>query len=470
MGILNGLSPERVMYYFEEICKIPHGSGNTDKISDFCVDFAKKHSLEVIKDEYNNVIIKKPASIGYENHPTVILQGHLDMVCEKEPDCAIDFSSDGLSLRVDGDFVSATDTTLGGDNGIAVAMVMAILEDKTAIHPPIEALFTTDEETGMYGAEGLDVSALSGKMLINIDSEDEGVLTVGCAGGARADIELSLTKVAVNAPCYRITLDGLIGGHSGAEIDKGRLNSNVTLAKFIKSLPFSYNIINIHGGLKDNAIPRASEAIIACNENPADFADAFIKANKVDTDAGLSVKVEAATATEAFDNESSIRIVDFLCTVPNGIQSMSRDIEGLVQTSLNLGVLKTEDYSLKATFAVRSSVNTEKYELLDRLKVTAESFGGSYNSHAHYPAWEYRKISPLRDTMANVYENMYGVAPKIEAIHAGLECGLFSDKIDGLDAVSFGPNLYDIHTTRERMSISSVERTFDYLKEVLKAL
>ncbi len=470
MGILSGIKPERVMHFFEEICKIPHGSGNTDKISDFCVDFAKVKGLEVIKDKFNNVIIKKPASKGYESHPTVILQGHLDMVCEKEPDSTIDFATDGLKLKVDGDFISADGTTLGGDDGIAVAMVMAILEDNSLPHPPIEALFTTDEETGMYGAEGLDVSMLSGKILINIDSEEEGILTVGCAGGARADIELSLTKEKASSPCYRIVLDGLIGGHSGAEIDKGRLNANVTLGKFIKTLPFNYNIVNIHGGLKDNAIPRASEAIISCEQNPANFVDAFIMANKVDTDAGLSINVESTNAKECFNLESSKHIVDFLCTVPNGIQSMSRDIEGLVQTSLNLGVLKIENDALKATFAVRSSVNAEKYELLDKLSKVAESFGGKYNSHAHYPAWEYRKYSPLRDTMAEVYKKMYGASPKIEAIHAGLECGLFSDKINGLDAVSFGPNLYDIHTTRERMSVKSVERTFDYLKEIIKAL
>lgn len=470
MGILSGIKPERVMHFFEAICKIPHGSGNTDKISDFCVDFAKAKGLEVIKDKFNNVIIKKPASKGYESHPTVILQGHLDMVCEKEPDSTIDFATDGLKLKVDGDFISADGTTLGGDDGIAVAMVMAILENNSLPHPPIEALFTTDEETGMYGAEGLDVSMLSGKILINIDSEEEGILTVGCAGGARADIELSLTKEKASSPCYRIVLDGLIGGHSGAEIDKGRLNANVTLGKFIKTLPFNYNIVNIHGGLKDNAIPRTAEAIISCEQNPADFVDAFIMANKVDTDAGLSIKIESTNAKECFNLESSKRIVDFLCTVPNGIQSMSRDIEGLVQTSLNLGVLKIENDALKATFAVRSSVNAEKYELLDKLSKVAASFGGKYNSHAHYPAWEYRKYSPLRDTMAEVYEKMYGVSPKIEAIHAGLECGLFSDKINGLDAVSFGPNLYDIHTTRERMSVKSVERTFDYLKEIIKAL
>lgn len=470
MGILEGLSPKRVMYYFEELVKIPHGSGNTDRISDFCVEFAKKLGLDVIKDAHNNVIIKKSASRGYENHPTVILQGHLDMVCEKEPDCKIDFLTDGLNLKVDGDFISAEGTTLGGDDGIAIAMTMAILEDNTLSHPPIEALFTTDEESGMYGAEGLDVSTLSGKTLINIDSEEEGILTVGCAGGARADIEIPLNAEKVNAPCYHIVLDGLEGGHSGAEINKGRLNSNITMGRFLKSLPFNYNIADIHGGLKDNAIPRATEAVISCNENPENYVATFIKEAYVETDKGLAITVTKANASSCYDAESTQKIVDYLCTVPNGIQSMSRDIEGLVQTSLNLGVMKIENDTLKSTFAVRSSVNAEKYELLDKLSEVANSFGGSYNSHAHYPAWEYRKVSPLRDTMASVYEKMYGSSPKIEAIHAGLECGLFSDKISGLDAVSFGPNLYDIHTTRERMSVESVKRTYEYLLEILKSL
>ena len=470
MGILNGLKPERVMHYFEKICAIPHGSGNTDKISDFCVDFAKGLGLDVIKDKHNNVIIKKPASKGYETHPTVILQGHLDMVCEKDADSPVDFEKDGLDLQVDGDFVYAKGTTLGGDDGIAIAMTMAILEDGSLPHPPIEALFTTDEETGMYGAEGLDASALSGKILINIDSEEEGILTVGCAGGARADIKIPLTKTASDMPAYRVVLGGLKGGHSGVEIDKGRLNSNVTMGKLLKSLPFNHYVGEIYGGLKDNAIPRVTEATVFCNGDIEAASKEFVNLNKIGTDDGLTVTIERCDCNECFDEASSKAIADFLCAVPNGIQAMSKDIEGLVQTSLNLGVLNITDNCLHMTFAVRSSVNAEKYELLEKLEKLTEEFGGTFSSHAHYPAWEYRKDSPLRDTMASVYEKMYGSAPVIAAIHAGLECGMFCDKISGLDAVSFGPNMYDIHTSRERMSVASVLRTYNYLLEVLKSI
>ncbi|MBQ6893348.1 MAG: aminoacyl-histidine dipeptidase [Clostridia bacterium] len=470
MGILEGLCPARVMHYFEEICKIPHGSGNTDMISDYCVNFAKSLGLEVLKDAHNNVIIKKPASAGYEAHQTVILQGHLDMVCEKDADCPINFEKDGLNLKVDGDFIYAEGTTLGGDDGIAIAMAMAVLEDNSLCHPPIEALFTTDEETGMYGAEGLDASVLKGKTLINIDSEEEGILTVGCAGGARVDIRLPLVTGNSDMPCYRVTVGGLKGGHSGVEIDKGRLNSNITMGRFLNSLPFNYTIGDIRGGQKDNAIPRETVAVVFCDGDIQNAADSFVKDNRIDTDTGLLITVERIDNTVCFDNESSKKMTSFLCQVPNGIQVMSKDIEGLVQTSLNMGVLEIKDNTLHMTFAVRSSVNSEKYELLEKLEQLTKDFGGAYSSHAHYPAWEYRKVSPLRDTMVAVYKKLYGKAPKIVAIHAGLECGLFSEKIDGLDAVSFGPNLYDIHTSRERMSISSVGRTYEYLLEILRSL
>ncbi len=470
MRILENLKPARVFHYFEDICAIPHGSGNTDKISEYCVEFAKTHSLEWTKDEYNNVIIKKPASNGYEGHPAVILQGHLDMVCEKEPSLDKDFLTEGLDITAEGDFIFAKGTTLGGDDGIAVAMVLAILEDESLAHPPIEALFTTDEETGMFGAEGLDVSSLLGKALINIDSEEEGILTVGCAGGARADIKIPLKNGSCDMPCYKVTVCGLKGGHSGAEIDKGRLNSNVVMGKFINSFSFNYNIGDVFGGLKDNAIPRETTAFVFTNGDIGKEAGAFVLANKVDTDNGLDITVEKCECGVCFDEESSKKIAEFLSIVPNGIISMSRDIEGLVQTSLNLGVLKVEECTLSATFATRSSVNAEKIELLARLEKVASDFGGEYKSHSHYPAWEYRKNSPLRDTMANVYKKLYGKEPVIAAIHAGLECGLFCEKIDGLDAVSFGPNLYDIHTTEERLSISSVEKTFNYLTEILRSL
>ncbi len=468
--VTKGLSPERVFYYFEKLCAIPHGSGNTDRISDYCMEVAKELGLPAEKDGWNNVIIRKAASAGYEDHPTVILQGHLDMVCEKDADCDIDFLKDGLTLALDGDFLYAEGTTLGGDDCIAIAMALAILEDDTLAHPPIEALFTTDEETGMYGAEGLDASRLTGKTLLNIDSEEEGILTVSCAGGARAAITIPFTRKKVSMPCYTVTLGGLIGGHSGVEIGTGRQNANVMLGKLLASLPFDYQILDIGGGAKDNAIPRESVAIVACEGDLAAAAKAFVKANRIDADPDLFVTVEKAESSEGFTVEDSRRIAEFLSTVPNGVQKMSSDIAGLVQTSLNLGILKIEGDSLVATFAVRSSVGSEKTELLTNLETVAKHFGGSFESHGHYPAWEYRKDSPLRDTMVRVYKEVYGDAPEVVAIHAGLECGLFAGKIPELDAVSFGPNLYDIHTSRERLSIASTARTYRYLCEILKNL
>lgn len=471
MRILEGLKPERVFYYFEDICAIPHGSGNTKKISDYCVEFAKNKKLEYIQDNYNNVIIKKPASCGYENHPPVIIQGHLDMVCEKEESIQFDFEKDGLNLATDGSVIYANGTTLGGDDGIAVAMALAILEDKNAIHPPLEVVFTTDEETGMDGAVGLDASVLSSKVLINIDSENEGVLTVSCAGGARADIEIPLSKTSPVGNCYKIVLDGLIGGHSGVEIDKGRLNSNILMGKFLSSLDFDYYICDIHGGLKDNAIPRYSECVIVTNGDLESCAESFVKANKVDTDPDLNITVSSyKSQNTAFDIESSKKIAKYLDEVVNGIISMSQDIKGLVQTSLNLGIMYCKDNSLYTSFALRSSVNEEKISLVNRLEKTAEQFGAKFNTSSHYPAWEYKKDSRLRDTMVKVYNEMYGISPVVEAIHAGLECGLFCDKIEGLDAVSFGPDMESIHTTEEKLYIKSVERTFEYLCKVLENL
>ncbi len=469
--ILKGLKPQRVFEIFEDICAIPHGSGNTKKISDYCVAFAKDRGLWVFQDNLNNVIVKKAASVGYENHPPVIIQGHLDMVCEKEPDCDIDFLRDGLRIRVDGDFVSADGTTLGGDDGIAVAMALSILEDNTLCHPPLEILFTVDEETGMYGAAGLDATLISGKRLINIDSEAEGVLTVGCAGGARAEIEIPLQICDIKMPCYKVSVNGLIGGHSGAEINKGRLNSNVVMGNFLRAIDGKYNIVDIAGGLKDNAIPTFTECTLSTDCDIMSLASDFVNNNKISTDNGLCITVEPISQTESgFTAESSRIVAEFLSTVPNGVQAMSRHIEGLVETSLNLGILKTENCTLCASFAVRSSVGAEKAKLLEKLSGVAERFGGIYQSHSHYPAWEYREVSPLRDTFVNAFECIYGKKPIVEAIHAGLECGLLSDKIKGLDAVSIGPDLFDIHTPRERLSIASTARTYYYLCEVLKEL
>ena len=468
MGKLSHLQPDRVFRYFEEICAIPHGSGDTARISDYCVAFAEAHGLWVRQDGLGNVLIKKPATCGYEDHPAVILQGHLDMVCEKAPDCPIDFATDGLDVDVEGDWVFAHGTTLGGDDGIAVAMALAILEAEELPHPPLEVLFTVDEETGMYGAEGLDPSDIEGRLLINVDSEEEGVLTVSCAGGARAEIDLPLTFEPAAAPAYRITVEGLQGGHSGVEIDKGRLNANVVMGAFLKTL--SCRIATIGGGNKDNAIPVLCEAVVTCDTDPTVAAAAFAEAHRVAGDPDLTLTVAPAAAQRVMTAESTARVAEFLTTVPNGIQAMSSDIAGLVQTSLNLGILTTEGDTLHASFAVRSSKNDEKTDLLARLERVAADFGGTYASHGHYPAWEYKQDSRLREVMCRVWRETVRTEPTVLAIHAGLECGLFCEKLAGLDAVSIGPDMQDIHTCRERLSVASTERVYRYLCDVLKEL
>lgn len=463
MGKLAHLQPSRVFHYFEEICGIPHGSGDTARISDYCVAFAKAHGLAYHQDALGNVIIKKPATAGYESHPAVILQGHIDMVCEKAPDCPIDFTTDGLSVDTDGEVVFAHGTTLGGDNGIAVAMAFAILESTDLPHPPLEVLLTVDEETGMYGAEGFEAARLEGKLLINIDSEEEGVLTVSCAGGARAELTLPVTYAPNTAPCWQVEVGGLQGGHSGIEIDKGRLNANIVMAQFLHTL--DCRLVTIGGGQKDNAIPVACTAVISCAEDPTAAAAAFAAAHRVEGDPNLTVSVTPAIAATAMTAESTAQVLSFLTTVPNGIQAMSADIEGLVQTSLNLGILTTEGDTLRASFAVRSSVGEEKTALLAKLATMAPC-----TTYGHYPAWEYRKESRLRDVMCAVWEQKYGEKPTVAAIHAGLECGLFCEKIHGLDAVSIGPNMWDVHTCRERLSVASAARVYAYLCDVLKEL
>ncbi len=470
MRKLENLNPKNVLSFFEDLCAIPHGSGNTKRISDYCKAFAEQRGLFCIQDEHNNIIIKKPASKGYEEHPAVILQGHLDMVCEKEHNCQINFETDGLDIYVDGDFIKARGTTLGGDDGIAVAMALAVLDDDTLSHPPLEVLFTTDEETGMYGAEGLDASHLSAKRMINIDTEAEGVFTAGCAGGARAELTLPVTKLPLDKECVTVTVTGLLGGHSGNEINRGRQNANLVLAKFLSTLP-SFRLVSINGGLKDNAITSHSEAVLFCEDITEEKAKTFADSVRVDTDNGLEITVtKAGTCALAADRATSKKAVEFLLALPNGVQKMSEDIEGLVETSLNLGILKTEEDKITASFAVRSNVGKEKAALLSRIESIAEEFGAAYASFGHYPAWEYRKDSPLRESMLKTYKEFYGGKPVVEVIHAGLECGLFSEKIPGLDTVSFGCNVNYIHTPREQLSISSAERSYRFFLKILENL
>ncbi len=459
-----------VFRYFKEICAIPHGSGNMQPISDYCANCAQKMGLEYRQDKLGNVLIKKAATPGYENHAPVLLQGHLDMVCEKAPDLNFDFMRDGLNIDMQGDFIFAHGTTLGGDDGIAVAMCLALLESKDIQHPPLEILFTVDEEIGLLGAEGLDCSDIYSTRMINLDSEDEGVFTVSCAGGARANLLMPLEISENVLPCYKVIIDGLQGGHSGVEIDKGRLNANIVAGQFLSEIA-DCRLISICGGQKDNAIPPYVEIELATKCDIFAIAEAFALKTKVPADPNLTLSVtQISQRNSAYTAKSSSAVTAFLSTVPNGIIAMSQDIPGLVQTSLNLGILKTENNTLYAHFAVRSSVNSEKTALLDQLQICIASYGGSAEFCAFYPAWEFQKNSALQKTMCDVWLACFDKKPKIAAIHAGLECGFFCEKIPMLDAVSIGPDMSGIHTFREKLSISSTQRVFEFLIALLKQL
>ena len=478
--VFAGLQPERVFYYFEEICGIPHGSRNTKQISDYLVNFAKEHGLRWMQDASNNVVIWCDGTKGYENHPSVILQGHMDMVAEKTKDSPIDFTKDGLDLRTDGEYVWAEGTTLGGDDGIAVAYALALLESDRIPHPPLECVFTVDEEIGMLGAAALDTSVLKSKILINCDSEDEGILTVSCAGGATSCLTLPIVSDKAAGKGIHIYVDGLIGGHSGQEINRGRANANIVMGQLLKKLlrTMPFRLVYVRGGQKDNAIPRYTMAKIIVSENRLD--DALNAIDEIGKEL-LSTLPEQETNAKIYADKcickghamtigSTRDTIGLLTEVPNGVQAMSKDIAGLVQTSLNLGILTTEMTAVKMTFSVRSSVNEEKIELIETLKRVGAKYGASYEESGAYPAWEYRKDSHLREVMVRVFEENFGHKPVVEAIHAGLECGLFSDKIPGLDCVSFGPDMEDIHTTRERLSVASASRTWEYLTEILEKL
>lgn len=484
MGKLSGLSPEKVWKFFEEICGIPHGSYHEKMISDYCVAFAKERGLAVWQDEAFNVVIVKEASAGYEDREPLIVQGHLDMVCEKKADCEIDFEKDGLCLAVEGDEVYAKGTTLGGDDGIAIAYALAILDDDKILHPRLEVIFTTCEEVGMDGATALDVSMLQGHTMLNLDSEEEGIFLVGCAGGCSAEIVLPVVSERKKGLLVQLSVNGLKGGHSGVEIDKGRGNANRLLAQIVAELAKEVKIVlvSVKGGLKDNAIPRESHAkLLLLEEASAETlkrAESICQAawdrmketyHKIDPDLRVELKFGEQWEGEVFSEETNQHALALLTALPNGVICMSEDIKGLVQTSLNLGIVQTTKQALTLRYSIRSSVGEEKKTLVSQITQAVQQEGAAITLNGEYPAWEYRKESPLREKCIKIYQEMFGKAPKVEAIHAGLECGLFASKIPDLDCISMGPDIFQIHTTEERMSISSVERTWNFLLEILKS-
>ncbi len=463
-------SSEKALRFFEEFSKIPRGSGNTKAIADYLVAFAKKRGLECYRDESDNVVIRKPATAGYEDRPGVILQGHTDIVALKTPDCPIDMENEGLDLYRDGDYLRARGTTLGADDGVAMAYAMAILDSTDLAHPELEAVFTSDEEVGLLGATALDASVLHGKMLINIDSDEEGIFTAGCAGGARVDINLPIKTKTHIGQIYTLKIEGFKGGHSGVEIHKNRANAIKCAAEILSELD-GVRLGKTLGGSADNAIP--SDIILIFNTKSSIFEISEVIDNaksalpEDESDARFSVEMNISSA-KLMSVEDSQNLIALINEMPNGVTRMMEDIEGLVETSLNMGIIRLDSKSLDLTVSVRSAKGEEKSKLIDKIRSVVAAHGGEISVRGEYPAWEYRKESHLRDVMCKVYKEMYGNDATVVTIHAGLECGIFSDKMDGLDCVSIGPDNHDIHTPDERLSLSSFDRVYGYIINVLK--
>lgn len=481
MRILENLEPQDVFYYFEEICKIPHGSGNTGQISDYLKAFADEHGLYCRQDELNNIIMIKEASKGYKDHEPVLLQGHMDMVAVKDADCTIDMTKDGLQLEILGDRLTAKGTSLGGDDGIAVAFGLALLAGEEYRHPRIELILTVDEEVGMEGATGLMVDDLTAKRMINLDQEEEKIFITGCAGGARIDIRKKTETEQVKGMLCKLKISGLQGGHSGQEINKERGNAICLMGRLLAALQEKTPVYlkEVNGGTADNAIPNEVCAEIVVTEWTEDIA-AFmeeqfcgLKAEFAGKEDGLKCELQVGAEDaliEVCNRKDSEQWIHLLNVIPHGVIANSVKMKGLVETSLNPGILNVSAVEGMVSTSVRSSNAAAKEALINQLKSLAALCDATVGIRGDYPGWDYDPDSPLREKMVTIYEEMYGVKPQIEAIHAGLECGIFQSKIPGLDCVSIGPDMQDIHTTRETLSIPSVQRVWKFLLKVLESL
>lgn len=481
MRILENLEPQNVFYYFEEICKIPHGSGNTKKISDYLKAFAAEHGLYCRQDELNNIVMIKEASKGYEDHAPVLLQGHMDMVAVKDADCTLDMTKDGLQLEILGDRLSAKGTSLGGDDGIAVAFGLALLAGDEYRHPRIELILTVDEEVGMEGATGLTVDDLTAKRMINLDQEEERMFIVGCAGGARIDIQKKTETEQVKGMLCKLKISGLQGGHSGQEINKERGNAICLLGRLLAALQEKIPVYlkEVSGGTADNAIPNevcAEIVVPGWTEDIVAFMEekfCGLKAEFAGKEDGLNCELQVGAedaSIEVCNRKDSEKWIYLLNVIPHGVIANSVKMKGLVETSLNPGILNVREAEGMVSTSVRSSNTAAKEALINQLKSLAALCDATVGIRGDYPGWDYDPDSPLREKMVSIYEEMYGVKPQIEAIHAGLECGIFQSKIPGLDCVSIGPDMQDIHTTRETLRIPSVQRVWKFLLKVLESL
>lgn len=482
MGVLSGLKPEPVFRYFEEICSIPHTSHHEKALSDHCVRFAKERGYECVQDEMGNVIIIAEATPGYEDVEPVIVQGHLDMVGDKVEGCDIDMEKEGPRIYIDGDYIRADGTTLGGDNGIAVAYALALLDakDGSIPHPRVEVVLTVCEEIGLLGASAMDFYPCRARRMLNIDSEVEGILTAGCAGGRRARCHIPVKRIPCAGLRCKLELVGLLGGHSGMEIDKGRANGATLLGRFLMLLKenMPYDLVSFAAGAKENVIPKSGSAVILI---PAEEEGSlkkiierfmgFMEAEygTADPNIRLELTVGKTGAFPALDKASKSRVLTALNLMPNGVQAMSMDLPGLVETSVNMGVAELAEDELIIRQSIRSSVASAKEMISRKVTLLAEQLGGRVDFQGDYPAWPYARDSRLRDLCVEIFKEQYGHEPKIEMMHAGLECGIILGKLEGLDCISFGPNQHDIHTPNEHLDIASAARVWEYLKAILAA-
>ncbi len=463
--IIHGREPAAVFRYFEELCAIPHPSFHEERIADYLVDFARSHGLEYYRDELHNVLIKKPATPGMENAPALLLQGHTDMVCEKNADVAHDFLKDPLKLFLDGRLLGARGTTLGGDDGIAVALMLAILDGAMERHPAIECLFTVSEEVGLDGAQGFDYSHISARRLINLDSEAIGIVTAGCAGGLRSELTLSYDAVPFTGEAVKINVKGLRGGHSGVDINAGRGNANKLMGRVLAALAKKekMHLVSLAGGSKDNAIPRECEAVVSVEH--AETAIACIRAlaealgrEWQTAEPGLALTADVMDAPEKMlPDDATARAVAILSNAPNGVREMNADVKGLVEWSRNLGVIRHEEGELVFIFSSRSGHESRLDAAIDELDALAFVMGCTVHHHSRYPGWSYAPVSPLRDAYLAAYREVTGKDARIDVIHAGLECGIIYSKLPGMDIISIGPDMYNIHSPDERLDLDSVE-------------
>lgn len=478
MGVLSGLEPQALFEFFEALCAIPRGSHHTGAISEYLVSFAQQRGLRCRRDELDNVIIWKDAAPGYEDAPAVMLQGHMDMLVEKDRDCSRDTDRDGLDIFVDGDEIGAHGTTLGADDGIGVAMMLAALDDDRLLHGPLECVFTADEEVGMQGVRGLDVADLRAKLMINLDSLEERVFTVSCAGSTRVVSTLPLKRAPFDGHVCALMVDGLIGGHSGEDIHRGRANANHLMGRALMEImeKTELRLLTISGGAKDNTIPRDAAALIAVADVEAAKAAASELAEALESEYRATekkIRVRLFPTRSSFvpmDADSTRRAATFLYCAPNGVQVMSAEVPGLVQTSLNFAQVYTEDDKLVSRFMIRSSINSQAQDIAHRVMALTAALGGSSTIPAAYSAWQYRPDSRLREVMTDAFRMVYGAEPRIAALHASLECGILSGKIPDLDCISIGPDVLNVNTTRERLRISSAWRTWVLLRQTLRRL